>query len=670
MGKKRALVFRIAAIEGKDVVISLSRDLTLWIKSAWTADGRPFIKLEVPMPTQAKRDNVAAILILGSVDGADCRTREVSGDRKVDLELELKFGRVIIDGLCPPTDRTDKKPEYSIFDYISKKHEGYTLDVTPLTHIRIQCWKDPDLVKVATNFDVPKPFHPDAPIPDGNFQTSFSYRTLWRDAVKAEYNDMKTVLLKTCEDMYDMEAQFQPLSISIPDTYRVQLRFPDSRQLSNELQVRAGSQFCLQWGSAIKLGRGYFTNVIKGTVTFVDEEILARSANIILSMVLVIPAERFPREGSRFSIKPSPNKVTYIRKKVALKILDHQAESSSPAGQIYRTIFSGAPTAATRLSREHRLKISRYLDTTNLDPSQMAAARLAVTNQLSAIQGPPGTGKTHVIIQLIKAFLAAGDKLLVSAPSNQATNLLASRLWEEFGNNETQRNRMIRFVSETYYRLRSLTTPAEKEQKASDSDDETEGDDDDDAETTSKVQIILEQEGTKGRFPNQMSMDYHRKSLDVTYEAALQDFLSDRLTKEDRLVFLDLRDTLDREILDKANVVFSTCTAAGSHQIRLFYKAQVVVVDEAGQCSEPETLIPLTSCSRSLEMATIVGDHDQLPPISNRVAILRFSMMERMARMVDRGIMNLPMDMLKYNYRSLPPIVHYFSRETYDNKVV
>ena len=41
-----------------------------------------------------------------------------------------------------------------------------------------------------------------------------------------------------------------------------------------------------------------------------------------------------------------------------------------------------------------------------LDPSQVAALKSALTNELSIIQGPPGTGKTFVGLMIMKVLLA------------------------------------------------------------------------------------------------------------------------------------------------------------------------------------------------------------------------------------------------------------------------
>jgi hypothetical protein len=63
-----------------------------------------------------------------------------------------------------------------------------------------------------------------------------------------------------------------------------------------------------------------------------------------------------------------------------------------------------------------------------LNISQHRAARIAMAAaEIALIHGPPGTGKTEVIIALLKAFVAAGDRPWALAESNAATDHLVTR---------------------------------------------------------------------------------------------------------------------------------------------------------------------------------------------------------------------------------------------------
>jgi len=58
------------------------------------------------------------------------------------------------------------------------------------------------------------------------------------------------------------------------------------------------------------------------------------------------------------------------------------------------------------------------------------------------------------------------------------------------------------------------------------------------------------------------------------------------------------------------------CTAIGSASVRIIKSTNVtrLIVDEAGMCTEPETLVPIVNYP-SVEQVVLIGDHKQLQPI-------------------------------------------------------
>lgn len=79
-----------------------------------------------------------------------------------------------------------------------------------------------------------------------------------------------------------------------------------------------------------------------------------------------------------------------------------------------------------------------------------------------------------------------------------------------------------------------------------------------------------------------------------------------------------LSDNAAASIIAGAQVVVATC--AGSAERRLQDMTfPVVLVDEAGQATEPSTLVPIT---RGASCVVLAGDHKQLPPtVVSRQAI-------------------------------------------------
>ena len=79
---------------------------------------------------------------------------------------------------------------------------------------------------------------------------------------------------------------------------------------------------------------------------------------------------------------------------------------------------------------------SKAHSTHPMNPSQRAAVGFAVSRSFSMIHGPPGTGKSHTLTSLIHYLCATqpeGHRILVCAPSNEATDHLARRLIEALG---------------------------------------------------------------------------------------------------------------------------------------------------------------------------------------------------------------------------------------------
>lgn len=85
------------------------------------------------------------------------------------------------------------------------------------------------------------------------------------------------------------------------------------------------------------------------------------------------------------------------------------------------------------------------------------------------------------------------------------------------------------------------------------------------------------------------------------------EFLSER----DERVFKDLKRKAEDEILKSADVICTTCVSAFDLRLKS-YKFKQVLIDEATQATEPETLIPILKGAKHI---ILVGDHCQLGPV-------------------------------------------------------
>jgi hypothetical protein len=72
----------------------------------------------------------------------------------------------------------------------------------------------------------------------------------------------------------------------------------------------------------------------------------------------------------------------------------------------------------------------------------------------------------------------------------------------------------------------------------------------------------------------------------------------------------DLSDELEREVARYAQVVGATCIGTDTSALISDLEFDLAVVDEAGQISIPNLLVPLVRSRRAM----LVGDHNQLPP--------------------------------------------------------
>lgn len=65
------------------------------------------------------------------------------------------------------------------------------------------------------------------------------------------------------------------------------------------------------------------------------------------------------------------------------------------------------------------------------------------------LHGPPGTGKTILIAKTVYVLLQMDPnvRVLLTAPSNRAADMIAEKLMEEFDNKVMQRNNVLRLKS-------------------------------------------------------------------------------------------------------------------------------------------------------------------------------------------------------------------------------
>ena len=138
---------------------------------------------------------------------------------------------------------------------------------------------------------------------------------------------------------------------------------------------------------------------------------------------------------------------------------------------------------------------------------------------------------------------------------------------------------------------------------------------------------------------------------------------SDPDTQELRRSLTWLRRLAVLELLEDCDVICATCIGAGSDSLAGL-SFPFVVVDEAAQCTEPETLVPLVRGARHCVLA---GDDAQLPPTVLSRAAARGGLGRSLFERLHAG--GAPTALLTTQYRMHSALAAYPSRAFYGGVV-
>lgn len=294
-------------------------------------------------------------------------------------------------------------------------------------------------------------------------------------------------------------------------------------------------------------------------------------------------------EDDGVGIKLAPDtRTTQIMKNV-LKGL----ENNKPLYKLFEQLHSLVPTPDQVRGGQFSSAINFHNKRLN-ESQQQAVTAIAQNPQVTIVHGPPGTGKTTTLIEAIFQLTKAGEKILVSAPSNTAVDNIAKGLIQ-------QGVKVLRVGN------------------------------------TSKVDPVIFSHTPEGRLANskqlkeikqlkiraeefrKMALKYKRSFGKAERE---QRNLLFKEVKNIRAEIRKLQAYNEEKLFEEAEVIAGTPVGLNDADI-IKLNFNTLVIDEAGQCIEPLAwcIFPLA------EKIVLAGDHWQLPPtvLSHEAAKLGFN---------------------------------------------
>jgi ATP-dependent RNA/DNA helicase IGHMBP2 len=268
---------------------------------------------------------------------------------------------------------------------------------------------------------------------------------------------------------------------------------------------------------------------------------------------------------------------------------------------------------------------------------QVAVNKILQAKELTIVHGPPGTGKTTTLVQAIKALIKAGEKrVLVTAPSNTAVDLLSERLAEE-GLNVLRVGNPAR-VSE---RLMALTLDSKVAAHS----------------TAKEIKRLKKQAGEFKDMAHKYKRSFgraEREQRKALFDEAYK-IMKDVGRMEQYII---------NDVTEKAQVITATLVGANHYTVRDL-RYNTVVIDEAGQALEPACWIPILKGKKLI----LAGDHCQLSPTIKSDAAgrggLATTLLEKSVNIHGEAV-----TMLEEQYRMNEVIMGYSSKVFYQDKLL
>lgn len=327
------------------------------------------------------------------------------------------------------------------------------------------------------------------------------------------------------------------------------------------------------------------------------------------------------------------------------------------------------------------------------EPQGRAIISSLATPGFSLIQGPPGTGKTSTIVGLVGAFIASRPKaqdtrsitrkILLCAPSNAAVDEVAKRLKDGVrgAQGELIIPKLVRIGADSKINMAVkdifIDELVEAQNKLENKTGEKpSGNSDRIHELRQEITHVREIRNAKQIEAEQVTAAsplYAGLQQEVTKARRKMHELSQQLdeARDQQAASKRYLDAATRklrmQILQDADVICSTLSGSGhDYMSQLPFDFETVVIDEACQCAEPASLIPLRY---NATQCILVGDPLQLPPtvLSQAASKAGYdqSLFVRMQRFAPTAV-----HLLSIQYRMHPAISAFPSKAFYESRLM
>lgn len=319
------------------------------------------------------------------------------------------------------------------------------------------------------------------------------------------------------------------------------------------------------------------------------------------------------------------DETSYKEMEHALKVLNLAEE---PRLQVLIDVIYGTKSSSSRTVPAFNLP--------SLNESQNEALHNCLMQEdVAIIHGPPGTGKTTTVIGLVSQLLKEHSQILVTAPSNNAVDLLVEKLHDQGVNvlrigNPARINQHIQERSLSWKVTQHADFSLIKKMKKQ----------------------SHEFRNMAGKYKRNFGFSEREQRKNLYDEAW-------KLQKDAQ----QIEEYITNDLIENAQVIACTLVGAGMHLIR-DRRYPVCIIDEASQALEPASWIPIAK-SRKVIMA---GDHKQLPPT---VKSFEAEKQGLAVSLFEKCMEKLYVDvMLTEQYRMNESIMRFSSEQFYEGNLV